>query len=213
MLRIAPPRQLRRRLGDSRFDTGQSFVEFALILPVLLLLTLVALDFGRVYLGWVNLQNLTRIAANFAANHPDAWLTGEAPTITQYNNQIISDASATNCQLTPTTPDSPVFTDMNGDGVTTGLGDHATVTLTCRFRGPDARHLEHRRQQPAGHRHRGLPGQDRPDRRCRRGGLDMPPADGGHQRRSRLRRGPALGSLQRRVGWRRARFVDLGLRG
>jgi Flp pilus assembly protein TadG len=118
----------------ARHDTGQSLVEFALILPLLLLLTLIALDFGRVYLGWINLQNMARIAANFAANHPDAWLAGDTATITQYQNQILADASATNCALTPKTPDSPTFTDMNGDGVTIGLGDHATVTLSCRFK-------------------------------------------------------------------------------
>ena len=42
-------------------------------LPVLLFLTLIALDFGRVYLGYINLQNMARIAANYAANNPDAW--------------------------------------------------------------------------------------------------------------------------------------------
>ena len=46
-------------------------VEFALVFPVILVLLMVAIDFGRVYLGWVNLQNMTRIAANFAANHAD----------------------------------------------------------------------------------------------------------------------------------------------
>ena len=52
---------------------GQSLVEFAIVLPILLYLTLVALDFGRVYLGWINLQSMSRIAANLAANNPTAW--------------------------------------------------------------------------------------------------------------------------------------------
>ncbi len=52
---------------------GQSLVEFAIVLPILLFLTLVALDFGRVYLGWINLQSMSRIAANLAANNPTAW--------------------------------------------------------------------------------------------------------------------------------------------
>jgi hypothetical protein len=30
---------------------GQSLVEFALVLPIIMMLTLTALDFGRVYLG------------------------------------------------------------------------------------------------------------------------------------------------------------------
>jgi hypothetical protein len=59
----------RRTAGRSR-ARGQSLVEFALILPILLLLALIAVDFGRVYLGWINLQNEARIAADFAANNP-----------------------------------------------------------------------------------------------------------------------------------------------
>ncbi|MBI3750511.1 MAG: PKD domain-containing protein [Chloroflexi bacterium] len=114
---------------------GQSLVEFALVLPVLLLLTLIAVDFGRVYLGWINLQNMARIGANFAANHPTAWLTpNDTDAITQYQHQMASDAAATNCTLNPVTPPSPTFSDADGDGITTGIGDHATVRLTCSFR-------------------------------------------------------------------------------
>lgn len=112
---------------------GQSLVEFALILPVLLLLTLTALDFGRVYLGWINLQNMTRIAANFAANNPDAWLSGDTPTIEQYRNQILSDAAVINCELDPGTPADPAFSDIDADGSSTGIGDQVTVALTCEF--------------------------------------------------------------------------------
>ena len=117
-------------------ERGQSLVEFALVLPVLLLLTLIAVDFGRVYLGYINLQNMTRIAANFAANNADAWLSpvtpAKAATILQYQNQILSDAEATNCPLSGAPP-SPVFTDTDGDGIMTGIGDKAQVSLTCSF--------------------------------------------------------------------------------
>lgn len=117
---------------------GQSLAEFALILPVMLLLLLVAIDFGRVFLGYINLQNMARVAANFAANAPDAW--GAAPDLevqAQYRNQVIADASATNCRLPTsggvTVVAAPVFTDQTGDGVATGLGDNARVQLTCSF--------------------------------------------------------------------------------
>jgi Flp pilus assembly protein TadG len=105
----------------------------AMILPIMLLLALIAVDFGRVYLGYVNLQNMTRIAANFAANNPDAWADGDTDVITEYENQILSDASATNCALNPGTPASPTFTDADGDGSATGIGDKVQVALTCRF--------------------------------------------------------------------------------
>src|SRR2546427_3478815 len=84
---------------------GQSLVEFALVLPIIMLLTLAALDFGRVYLGYINLQNMSRIAANFAANNPTAWIVSADPIIQakhdeaklQYQNEILGDAAASNC--------------------------------------------------------------------------------------------------------------------
>jgi PKD repeat protein/Flp pilus assembly protein TadG len=126
----------RHRREGSR---GQSLVEFALVLPIVLFLTLTALDFGRVYLGYINLQNMARIAANFAANNPSAWdATPNADVQQQYKNQILADAAATNCTLpldgsgnavVPT----PTFTDMNGNGLTTDLGDTAQVQIACAF--------------------------------------------------------------------------------
>jgi PKD repeat protein len=117
---------------------GQSLVEFALVLPIVLLLLLVSLDFGRVFLGYINVQNMARVAANFAANNPEAW--GASPNAErqeQYRNQVIADASATNCHLPeaggdPVVPD-PQFIDRTGDGVSVGLGDNAKVQITCTF--------------------------------------------------------------------------------
>ena len=129
-------RVLRRLLRVPASDRrGQSTVEFALILPVLLLLALIAVDFGRIYLGYINLQNMARIAANYAANNPLAWLPGstDPEKITKYQNQILADAAATNCALNPATPVDPTFTDTDGDGKSRGLGDKVTVALTCRF--------------------------------------------------------------------------------
>ena len=127
-LRHAPTR---RRHDRTR---GQSLVEFALVVPILLFLTVIALDFGRIYLGWVNLQSMTRIAANFAANNPDAWTSPidakKTEIQTQYQNQIRNDAVATNCRLPvvsgkPTAP-APVFTG-------TTIGATVTVGMSCTF--------------------------------------------------------------------------------
>jgi Flp pilus assembly protein TadG len=126
--------QVGNAAGRHDRSRGQSFVEFAIVLPVMLLLCMTALDFGRAYLGWINLQNMVRAAANFAANNPTAWLIpNETATITRYQNQVRNDAAASNCQLNPATPAAPTFSDTNGDGTTTEIGDHATVNLTCRF--------------------------------------------------------------------------------
>ncbi len=119
-------RRARLRTWGSGRHRGQSLAEFVLVLPVLLLLTLVAIDFGRIYLGYINLQNMARIAANYAATHPTSWGTGDT-----YRNQIIADASAINCTL-PESGGEPVVPDPTFPGGTGVLGS-ARVDLTCSF--------------------------------------------------------------------------------
>lgn len=119
-------------------ERGQSLTELALILPVLLLLTTVALDFGRIYLGYINVQNMARIAANYAANNPLAWsTTPDASVQLRYRSQILEDMAATNCALpvaggVPVIP-NPSFVDVNEDGTTGGLGDMVVVQINCSF--------------------------------------------------------------------------------
>jgi PKD repeat protein len=127
-----------RALRSRRRTRGQSLVEFALVLPLLLFLTLIALDFGRVYLGYINIQNMARIAANYAANNPDAWTgSGDADAQTTYRNQILQDGAVSNCALPKsggtTVVPPPVFTDVNKDGVANTLGDTAQVQVSCTF--------------------------------------------------------------------------------
>lgn len=135
MHRFAPcrlgSRALRRR-GPNR-TRGQSLVEFALVLPLLALVLLMAIDFGRVFLGWVELNNVSRIGANFAALNPQGWEgTGIATLQTKYKSLIIADARATNCKLPdPANPADPTFPDANPN--TYALGSRAVVALTCKF--------------------------------------------------------------------------------
>ena len=103
--RTEPARRLGtlRRRTTGRLGRGQSLVEFALILPVLLLIVLAALDLGRVYLGDVNLQNLARIGANFAANNPSVdWTDDTNARVLTYSSLIVDDATMMNCTLRPT---------------------------------------------------------------------------------------------------------------
>jgi PKD repeat protein len=124
-----------------RRTRGQSLVEFALVLPIMLLLVLIVLDFGRVYLGYINLQNEARIAANFAGSNPDSWTlplsTKALEAQTEYKNKIINDTKATNCALPVvagvTTVPAPVFTDQGGNGTTNDMGDTVSVSITCKF--------------------------------------------------------------------------------
>lgn len=110
-----------------RRERGQSVVEFALVLPVILLVVLVGLDFGRVFLGWVTLNNAARVAANFAALNPTAaWGSPSDPTVIAYTRLVTNDAAQINCAL-PTPLPMPTFSDG------TGVGAPAQVDLTCSF--------------------------------------------------------------------------------
>src|SRR3954468_3597917 len=106
---------------------GQSLAEFALTVPMALLMVLFGLDFGRVFLGWVALTNATREAANYAAMNPTAWTgAGIASVKTEYQRLVATEASSINCSLTTPVP-APTFSDG------TSIGAPVTVSLTCRF--------------------------------------------------------------------------------
>jgi len=58
------------RAGRARRGRGQATVEFALLLPMLLLLLLFALDFGRLFFSYVQVTNAAREGAAYAAGNP-----------------------------------------------------------------------------------------------------------------------------------------------
>lgn len=111
-----------------RSSSGQSLVEFAIVVPVLLSVLLMAVDFGRVYLGWVDLTNVARIGANFAASNPDAWQgSGNAAVQLRYRQLMARDAHGIDCTLPSPLPE-PTFIDSSG-----AVGSRVQVNLTCTF--------------------------------------------------------------------------------
>lgn len=118
------------RRGDrrSRGAWGQSVVEFALVLPAVLLIVLIGLDFGRAFMALVELNNTVRVAANFAAMHPDAWNALNPDTVqqAQYQTLIANEWTGIDCER-PSPVSDPVFP---GGG---GIGQPAKVTITCHF--------------------------------------------------------------------------------
>jgi len=118
--------------SKTRRESGQSLVELALFIPVLLVILLTAIDLGRVYLGWVTLTNVARIGANFAAQNPDAWSgSGDAVVQARYRTLMAKDASGIDCSLPRTLP-GPVF--LNASPNQYALGSRVQVSLTCTFR-------------------------------------------------------------------------------
>jgi Flp pilus assembly protein TadG len=111
---------------------GQSLVELALFAPILLLVVLVTLDLGRVYLGWVTLNNVARIGANYAALNPSAWEgAGNASAQAAYQQLMQNDTGGIDCAMPNPLPD-PTFPDPAPN--TYIVGSHVTVDLHCNFR-------------------------------------------------------------------------------
>jgi hypothetical protein len=134
-MRMPRPVDGRHRAGSR----GQSLVEFALLLPVLLVIALIALDFGRALTGWIVLQNAARIGANYAAMHPAAWRDGDSRAQADYGTLVIRDLSTANYDPPGTLP-MPTFTDGGDTAVAGGpsdgtydMGDSVRVVLTCDF--------------------------------------------------------------------------------
>jgi hypothetical protein len=122
--------------------SGQALVETALLLPILLILLLGAIDFGRLFFGWVNLHGTARIAANFASTHPS--------TLTDPDDQdalvslIEADVASFNCDpdVTGNNGADPIrydditlaYTKPDGTATTAPvLGDYATLGMVCDF--------------------------------------------------------------------------------
>jgi Flp pilus assembly protein TadG len=68
------------RVHHDQRSLGQSLVEFALILPILLTLTGAAIDISRVYGAWVALEGATRDAAEQVATDPNTTSQSAAAT-------------------------------------------------------------------------------------------------------------------------------------
>jgi len=118
--------------GQGTRSRGQSLVEFALLVPIVLLLLLAGVDLGRVYFATVNLTNVSRVGANFAAQHPDAWQgTGDPVRQARYQQLMRSDARGIDCTLPGTMP-SPNFVDTGLSQF--DLGSDVRVDLSCTFR-------------------------------------------------------------------------------
>ena len=123
---------LLRPTSSRESSQGQSLVELAIFLPVLLLIMLMTVDLGRVYLGWVSLNNVARIGANYAAVNPDGWQgSGNAATQATYRRLMGNDTAGIDCTLPGTLP-NPTFPDAAPN--TYLVGSRVTVNLSCSFR-------------------------------------------------------------------------------
>ena len=66
-VRSAGAPRLARVVARARDEGGQSFVEFALVVPILLIVVLAIVQFGIVYNHWETLTDATRVGGRVAA--------------------------------------------------------------------------------------------------------------------------------------------------
>jgi Flp pilus assembly protein TadG len=124
---VAQSRVVRRARGFCLDPRGQGLVEFAISFPVVMLMILFGVDFGRVFMGWVTLTNAVREGANFAAMQPDSWTGfGDLEGQAEFARLINAETNDINCTMPATLP-SPNF--PNG----TDIGSPAVVSITCQF--------------------------------------------------------------------------------
>lgn len=128
--------RLRRDTPSSR---GQALVETALVLPILALILVMAVDFGRVFFGWVALQSAARVGAEYAGQWSSAW-EGTAQNAQEKKDRYVelveADMRAINCALAGGTPPDPEFVDGPDTASPDGIyddGDYAVVELECSF--------------------------------------------------------------------------------
>jgi PKD repeat protein len=104
---------------------GQSLVEFALVLPILALLLLGTLDAGRLFMSWITLNNVVRVAANYAASDPNGFSQQDYADLVNredagLNCAVQADASGNN----PPLPTYPSGTSLSGSAV---------AAMSCKF--------------------------------------------------------------------------------
>jgi hypothetical protein len=101
-----------RSRGASR---GQALVEMAIMLPILILLLLLAVDMGRVFFGWIAINNATRIGANEAAKNPTPWSQGLPDDL--FYERMAHDLESIDCSIP----------DYDADGRTSDTNGYAEL--------------------------------------------------------------------------------------
>lgn len=131
-----------RERGDTR-DRGAAAVEFGLLLPVILLVVLGAIDFGRMYNAQITLTQAAREGARYAAlgitspTPASRTLTAAAP-LTGINAPVVTACPSTptptsNATVTVTrvfTVSDPAYSALRAISNRFGGGLPSTITIT-----------------------------------------------------------------------------------
>lgn len=131
--------------GHGEGERGQSIVEFAVVLPVFLVLLFALVDFGRGFQSWIEVTNAAREGARAGATGADSGAIetrarAAAASLDQGSLSVSSSGAGgtpggsvvvtTTYQLSLITPISPLLTLLSGDSI----GSTITLTSTADMR-------------------------------------------------------------------------------
>jgi Flp pilus assembly protein TadG len=107
-----------KRRTDGCAGSGQSLLELAIAVPIMLLIMLGTIDVGRLFFGYIEMTNAVREGAEYAAHQPAA-----TDKIRSYVTRHAEDLPVASIAVTCS----------NGDCGTAVAGDRVTVEATWQF--------------------------------------------------------------------------------
>jgi Flp pilus assembly protein TadG len=130
---MRPAARCRRRRFRWRPHTrGQAVVEFAIVLPVMVLLLVFAIDFGRVLFSWIEVMNAAREGAAYAITNPNDPAGIELRALQETNVQAQGGEGAPVVDVSCNRSDNGA-TVACSSAYTAGLGSTVTVTVSRDF--------------------------------------------------------------------------------
>lgn len=135
MDRTAGNGRLRTRARKPGRRRGQALVEFALVVPLLLLLIVIVIDFGRALYVQTAIQNGAREGARFGSVHPQ-WVDNATPGLSNPDPNNVKYRAST--EPAATVPSTNVTVTCTNAGVTesctvAGSGHRIDVRVTATF--------------------------------------------------------------------------------
>jgi hypothetical protein len=118
-------RERARRLRGGREQRGQSVVELAIFMPMILVFSLVCIQFAIIFIAYVNVLNVTRDAARWISIHPHVI---DSSTVTTVKSRLPAGLTAGNLTLTF----SPACASLTA-GKCTGRDPGVTITATSHY--------------------------------------------------------------------------------
>jgi len=122
-------RERARRMRGGRQQRGQSVLELAIFMPLILVFGLVCIQFAIIIIAYVNVLNVTRDAARWVAIHPNvADGPGTGTTINTIKARLPAGLTANNLTLSFT----PACASLTS-GKCTGRDAGVTITATSHY--------------------------------------------------------------------------------